>query len=166
MKKLLALFVVVLGFSAVSFAQATKTATASATIIGPISLTKVTDMNFGNIAVGTAAGTVVLAPAGGRTATTVTLPAVTGTVTAATFVVTGEGTSTYAITLPASNVIRIGAAGATMTVNNFTSTPSGTGALTGGTQNIAVGATLNVAASQATGTYVSIAPFDVTVNYN
>jgi hypothetical protein len=55
----------------------------------------------------------------------------------------------------------------TMTVTAFTSTPSGTGTLSGaGAQTIDVGATLNVAASQVGGTYVSGTPFTVTVNYN
>ena len=167
MKKLLALFVVVLGFSAVSFAQSTATATASATIIGPISLTKVTDMNFGNIAVGTLGGTVVLAPAGGRTATTVTLPAVIGTVSAATFTVSGVGSSTYAITLPTGDYTITRLTGSeTMTVNTFTSTPSATGTLAGGTQTLAVGATLNVTGSQVAGTYTNAVGFPVTVNYN
>jgi hypothetical protein len=41
-----------------------------------------------------------------------------------------------------------------MTVNGFTSTPSATGTLSsGGTQTLTVGATLNVAAAQAVGTY-------------
>jgi len=53
-----------------------------------------------------------------------------------------------------------------MDASVFTSTPSGTGALTGGTQNITVGATLTVAAAQAAGVYTSGTPFSVTVNYN
>jgi hypothetical protein len=54
----------------------------------------------------------------------------------------------------------------TMSVNAFTSNPDGTGTLTGGTQTLKVGATLNVGASQAAGTYTSATPFTVTVNYN
>jgi hypothetical protein len=53
-----------------------------------------------------------------------------------------------------------------MTVSSFTSSPSATGTLTGGSENITVGATLNVAAGQASGSYVSGTPFNVTVNYN
>jgi hypothetical protein len=143
--------------------------TASASIITPISLTKVTDMSFGNIAVNaTNGGTVILVPAGTRTATGgVTLPTIAGgTVTAASFTVNGQGNNTYTITLPVSNTIRIGAAGATMIVNAFTSTPSGIGTLSGGTQTLNIGATLNVIGGQAPGDYVSIAPFSVTVNYN
>jgi spore coat protein U-like protein len=51
-----------------------------------------------------------------------------------------------------------------MTVDNFSSTPNGTGTLTAGTQNITVGGTLNVGAAQASGSYTGT--FSVTVNYN
>jgi len=53
----------------------------------------------------------------------------------------------------------------TMTVGMFTSNPSGAGTLSaGGNQTLSVGATLNVGAGQATGTYSGI--FSVTVTYN
>jgi len=166
MKNLFLIAIIVLGFSGVSFGQDTETATASATIITPISLAKTVDMNFGYLATNGAVGTVVLATAGTRTKTGgVTLPVVAGTVTAASFTVTGSGTSTYAITLPSTD-LTITSGENTMIVNAFTSTPSGTGTLTGGTQIILVGATLNVGASQVAGTYLSATPFDVTVNYN
>jgi hypothetical protein len=157
----------VIAFSSSSFAQATATATATATIVTPISLTKTVDMNFGNVAVQTGTGgTVVMTPAGVRSAFLgVTLPAVVGTVTAASFTVNGQGTYTYAITLPVAAVTLTNGAN-TMTATAFTSTPSATGALTAGTQTLTVGATLNVAAAQAAGTYVSGTPFSVTVNYN
>jgi len=168
MKKLIALFaaiVLVSGFTTVS-AQVTATATGSATVITPIAITKTTDMNFGNVAVSATAGTVVLTPASSRSITGgVTLPAVTGTVTAAAFAVTGLGSSTYSISLPSTYTINDGASH-TMTVNNFTSTPSGTGALTSGAQTVQVGATLNVAGAQVAGTYTNASGFNVTVNYN
>jgi len=167
MKKLIALFaaiVLVSGFTTVS-AQVTATATGSATIITPIAISKTTDMNFGNLAVSTAPGTIVLAPAGTRTKTGgVTLPAVTGTFGAAVFHVTGSTGSTYSITLPSTYIISDGASH-NMTIDTFTSTPSSTGTLTGGAQDIQVGATLNVAGSQVAGTYTSTG-FPVTVNYN
>jgi hypothetical protein len=148
-------------------AQVSATATTSATIITPIAITKTVDMNFGNVAVSpTIAGTVVLAPAGTRTKTGgVTLPAVAGTVTAASFNVTGLGTSTYAITLPGT-ITLAGVPSGTMTVGTFISTPSGTGALTAGVQTLLVGATLNVAAAQAAGVYTNTTDLTVTVNYN
>ena len=167
MKKLIALFaaiVLVSGFTTVS-AQVTAIATGSATIITPIAISKTTDMNFGNVAVSATAGTVVLTPASTRSLTGgVTLPAVTGTVTAAAFAVTGLGSSTYSITLPTTYTITSG--GNNMIVNAFTSTPSGTGALTSGAQTVQVGATLNVGATQAAGTYTNGTGFNVTVNYN
>ena len=168
MKKVLVLAIVVLGFAASSFAQVTATASTTATILTPIAITKTVDMNFGNIAVSpTIAGTVVLPTSGVRTLTGgVTLPVVTGTVTAATFNVTGDGTSTYSITLPSAAITLNGVPSGTMTVQNFVSNPSGTGTLTAGAQTIKVGATLNVGAAQAAGTYTNAAGLFVTVNYN
>ena len=168
--KVLAIAVIALGLSNSSFAQATATASASATIITPITIIKNIDLNFGNVAVSaTLAGNVVLSPAGTRTtggAGGVTLPATTGTVAAANFTVSGQGSYTYAITLPSSCVIT-DAASNTMTVNAFTSTPSATGLLSsGGSQTLTVGATLNVSAAQASGVYTNATGVPVTVNYN
>ena len=99
-------------------AQASATATATATIITPITITKTTDMNFGNVAVqSTTGGTVVMTPAGVRSATAgVTLPATSGTVSAASFTVNGQSGYTYAITLPTS--VTLTSASNTMTVPN------------------------------------------------
>jgi hypothetical protein len=149
-------------------AQETASATATATIVTPISITKNVDMNFGNVAVqSTTGGTVILSPAGGRTKTGgVTLPTTTGTVTAASFTVNGTGAYTYTITLP-SSAHSIASGANTMTVTAFTSNPlAAAGQLTAGAQTLNVGATLNVAAAQPAGVYVSVTPFDVTVNYN
>jgi hypothetical protein len=165
--KLAVLTIALVTLTATTFAQVSATANASATVITPIAISKTIDMNFGNIAVSpTVAGTVVLAPAGTRTKTGgVTLPAVTGTVTAASFTVSGLGTSTYSITLP-TTITLTGNPSGSMTLNNFTSTPSGTGALTAGSQTLLVGGTLNVSAAQAAGTYTNTADMTVTVNYN
>ena len=170
MKKLIALFaaiVFVSGLTTVN-AQVSATATGTATVITPIAISNTVNMNFGNIAVSPVnAGTVILSPAGSRTtggAGGVTLPVVAGTVTAAAFNVTGLGSSTYSITLPSSYIISSG--GNNMTINNFTSTPSGTGVLSSGAQTIQVGATLYVAAAQAAGTYTNGTGFPVQVNYN
>ena len=160
---------VVFAFTNSSFAQATATAAASATIITPITIVKNIDMNFGNVAVSASlAGTVVLAPAGTRTtggAGGVTLPSTTGTVAAADFTVSGQASYTYAITLPSSATLSNGSS--SMTVNAFTSFPSTTGTLAAnGTQDLKVGATLNVTAAQASGTYTNATGVPVTVNYN
>ena len=165
--KLFAIATVVLGFATTSFAQVTKTALATGTIVTPIALVNAGDMNFGNVAVSATSGTVILAPAGTRTTTGgVTLPAVPGSVTAAQFAVTGTPAYTYAITLP-TTATTVTSGGNTMSVDAFTSSPSLTGVLdAAGKQTISVGASLNVGAAQAAGIYVSATPFDVTVNYN
>jgi hypothetical protein len=53
----------VITFSASTYAQVSSTATASVTIVTPITLAKTVDMNFGNVAVSAVAGTVVITPA-------------------------------------------------------------------------------------------------------
>jgi len=146
-------------------AQVTGTATGTASVITPISISKTVDMNFGNIAVSSALGTVVLATDNTRTKSGgVTLPVVGGTVTAAQFTVNGLGTSSFSITLPSTYTITSGAN--TMSIDAFTSTPSGSGILVGGTQTVKVGATLHVGASQVAGAYTNGTGFPVIVNYN
>ena len=167
--KVLAIAAIAIVSANSSFAQATATAAASATIITPITIVKTVDMNFGNVAVSASlAGTVVMTPAGVRSTGGgggVTLPATAGTVAAASFTVSGQANYTYAITLPSSATIS--SAGNTMTVNGFTSNPATTGALNAsGAQTLTVGATLNVAAAQASGVYTNATGVPVTVNYN
>jgi hypothetical protein len=161
----------VLSSATYSFAQnasATATASSTATIVTPIAIAHVTDMNFGNVTVSTlVAGTVVLAPAGTRTSTgNITLPAINGTISAASFTVTGVTGSAYSITLPTTD-LTLTSGSNTMIVNAFTSTPSATGTLAAGTQTLNVGATLNVKAAQAVGIYTTaVGGFPVTVCYN
>jgi hypothetical protein len=169
--KILVLFSVMVAFSTAAYAQVSETAAATAVIVSPITITFATDLEFGNIAAGAVAGTVVLSPAGVRTPTNVTLPAITGTVTAASFTVGGTPGYTYSITLPAgATTISNGAQ--TMTVDTWTSDPTPEGTIeAGGTQILYVGATLSVGANQASGTYSSSTAggsgdFTVTVNYN
>lgn len=170
MKRIVNVFLVSAVFIAMSLsvqAQINATATASATIVTPLAIANATDMDFGNIAVSASAGTVVISPAGVRSVTGgATLPAVTGTVTAATFDVTGQANYTYSITLPAA-ATTITSGANTMTVDTWTSNPTPSGTLDGtGAQTLQVGATLNVGGGQAAGTYISGTPFTVTVNYN
>jgi Domain of unknown function (DUF4402) len=168
MKRLttLALAVIGLTLGSSAFAQsntASTSANATARIVTPIAIAKTSDMHFGDVVAGGSAGTVVLTPAGVRSAAGGTTLGNAGGTAAAAFNVTGQGSATYAITLPASTTVTSGAN--TMTVNAFASSPSGTGALSaGGSQALTVGATLNVGASQATGTYTGT--FNVTVTYN
>lgn len=133
---------------------------AAATIVTPISIANTVGLNFGNVAAGSAAGTVVLSPAGVRTESNVILPSIPGTVSAASFTVTGLSGATYVLTLPTSATITAGSNN--MTINAFTDNASEV--LTGGTETFQVGATLNVDADQPAGIYEGT--FDVTVDYN
>jgi hypothetical protein len=161
--KFIAVALPVLNSAIYSFAQAKSNGTITATIIAPVSIEWIGNMNFGNIAVSpTVAGTVQLAPAG--TFTTkgdVTLPANRA---AASINLTGLGNSTYSITLP-NTALNLTYLNFTMSASSFTSNPSTTGTLTAGVQTLSVGATLNVGAAQPPGSYVTTA-FAVTVNYN
>jgi hypothetical protein len=130
MKKLIFISVLFFAFTAATFAQVSATATATAIIVGPIGITNTANMNFGNVAVSTVAGTVVLATDGSRSVTGgCTLPATTGSPAAATFTVTGAANYTYAITLPSTPTTLDDGAAHQMTVDNWQSDPSGTGDL-------------------------------------
>ena len=165
--KFLASGIVMIAFSVNAFAQVSATATATATIVSPIAISKTVDMNFGNVAASAALGTVVLTPAGARSTTGgVTLPSTVGTVTAASFTVTGTPGYTYAITLPAV-ALTITSGAPSMTVDTWTSNPTPTGTLVAGSSTLTVGATLYVGANQAAGVYgIPAQTFTVTVNYN
>lgn len=156
------------GFSTAAHAQAVSTtATATATIITPIAMEKVNDMDFGNIVGSTAGGTVILSTEGIRTGTALTTAATPGSVAAATFTVTGQTDYAFTFTVPTA-ALELSTGGATenetMNVNAFTS--NSTSVLTGGTQTVKVGATLTLKANQTAGVYISAEPFTVSVNYN
>lgn len=171
LKNLFTLAIAVTGFSAAAIAQTANQASASvnATIITPITIAKVADMNFGNVVSNTTVGTIVLSTEGVRTETGVQLPATLGTISAASFKVDGQAGYTYSVSLPtAAYEIKTGDGGATevMTLSDFTSDVNTDGLLTNGTQTFHVGATLTVLANQSAGTYKGTTDFSVTVNYN
>lgn len=148
--------------SAFAQSSATASAPATATIIAPLAMTNTAPLAFGLVTTSGAAGTIELTPAGTRISGG-GATAITGLAfNAATFNVTGEASRTFAITLPASTTIAAGAN--TMTVNAFTSSLGATGTLTGGAAALNVGATLNVLATQPSGSYTGT--FAVTVAYN
>ena len=130
------------------------------TLLAPISISASGNMDFGTMVTTGTAGTVTVTPAGARSSVDVDL--LGGVPSAASFDVTGEGANTYSITLPSSATLTSGAN--TMTVDTFTDDAGATPTLAGGSDTFNVGATLNVGAAQASGTYSGT--FSVTVNYN
>lgn len=152
------------------FAQSVARAGATASVITPITITKLTDMNFGNVAVTSGTGgSVILTTSDTRSAGGsggVTLPSTSGTVAAAAFTVSGAPGFTYGITLPSSCILTDGSSH-TMTVSSFVSSPSASGTISsGGSQTLKVSATMTVAPAQAPGSYTNTAAVPVTVNYN
>jgi len=144
---------------------ASATSNATATVMTPISISNTAALRFGKFSALTG-GTVVMSTAGARSATGAVVLSTTDAGGVAGFTVSGDGSATYAITLPNSATITHSVDNTkTMSVDTFSSNPSGTGTLSaGGSQSLSVGATLTVGNAQTTGSYSGT--FDVTVEYN
>jgi hypothetical protein len=163
MIKFFAISIVLFSLTAGTFAQVTATANASAVIITPITITRTAHLDFGSIAVNASLGTVVITTAGVRSVTGgVTM--IGGAPTAATFHITGTAGESYYFNLPANIVLSDGATH-TMNVTPFVHTASLVIPVAG-TEDIRVGATLEVAGSQVAGTYTNTTDLVATVNYN
>jgi hypothetical protein len=151
-----------------AYAQApSASASASATILKTIQISTIRDMDFGILAAGEIPGTVILAPTAASTRTTtggVTLPSGSTTVQSAKFIVTGTSNCTYTIVLPSETIILSNGVN-NLSLDSFTSTPSGSGLITAGSQPLFVGATLNVNAHQQPGLYKSTKDLEIIVNY-
>jgi hypothetical protein len=148
------------GFAAPTAFAADATGTGNATIAVPIGVSAVNTLEFGSVQASASLGTVAISAAGARSVT----GGVTefgGTLQAASFNVTGEGTSTYSISVADGTLT--GSGGADMAVSSFTNDAGATPALTGGTDTFNLGGTLSVAANQGDGAYSGT--FVVTVDY-
>lgn len=148
-------------------AQSSSTASIEAEFVTPISIAKVTDMNFGTVAASAASGTVILDYADGRTTTGgVSLPAGSTLQSTAEFTVSGEGNSSFSVSIPSSAITLNGSVAGSVTVGSFESDLGASSALVAGTKTIKVKATLNVPAGTVAGTYSNASDLIVTVNYN
>ena len=138
--------------------RSAKPGAARATVVRPIRLVAVNPLRFGQIARPNTAGTIVMSPLGVITATGGLLPSTAITQTIArgpgSFTITGDPSRLFRLTLPAGNVtLRAGAR--TMRMSAMRSNwVSGTSRLnTSGTFALSIGATLNIGANQANGSY-------------
>lgn len=142
----------------------TAVATVEAVIINTITIATRSGLGFGDISSSGAAGTVILAPSGTRTATGGTTINTATAAYPAAFDLQGIANASFSITLPSSIVLSDGTL-STMTVDSFTSTPSVSGSLdSSGQLTLLVGGTLNVAGNQSFGSYSG--KMAVTVDYN
>jgi hypothetical protein len=168
-KRILALagLAVLLSFGSEAQAAESASAKASATIVSPISIAKHADgsSTFGDLAFGTistsnSSGTVIITPAGTRNANG-GATALTSTFGAAQFKLTGSNNANYSVGLPTSAITITDGSSHNMAVNEFTSNAGAS--LLNGEAIFQVGATLEVAANQAAGSYTGT--FDVTAIY-
>ena len=141
--------------------------TATATAIVPLVITQTVPMDFGTVAGGPQPGTVILNTSGGRATSGDGQILASGAGVPATFQITGQGGQAYSISYTIG-VLDDAGSGMPMTVDTFTDTSSGS-IPAGGTETINVGATLNINANQAAGSYSTATggtPYTVTINYN
>ena len=152
------------------------TATASATVLAPIAVSKSADLSFGNFAPTGSAGSVTIKTDGSRTGSSVFLSTVnTVAPSAAKFDVTGSGASTYSIDYTGSSTALASTATESDTMAytmcsalTAAAACSGTvssGTLSAGAQSIYVGGVLTVGANQAAHTDYT-GTIKVTVAYN
>ena len=164
-----AVFMMIL--TSAAHAQTTAYASTTAVLVTPISIAKTTDMHFGTVAASGTAGTVALDYEDGRTAALgASLPAGSLLQKTATFTVTGEDASGFAITIPTAAITLTGSVAGTVTVDNFACESGASTSLVSGTKVLKVKATLNVPANAVAGTYTNnlgnASALFVTVNYN
>lgn len=146
----------------------TANSTVQASIVRSVNILKVRDLNFGYLSSGATGGTVVLTPLEAATRSTtggVLLQLGNASVNSAKFIVSGADGYSFSIILPVVPVILSNGIN-TMSIDNFASTPSGSGIFSTGSQPICIGARLNVGANQAAGVYSTTEDFAVTINYN
>lgn len=133
------------------------------TAADPISLITNSNLGFGQAVATFTAGSVIVTPGGGRSATGGVILGNSFGASSASFTVTGDLGTTYSISLPGSCTLT--GSSSTMSADTFESLPSGSGNLgTGGTQTLTVGATLRIGAPQAPGAYSGT--YVVAVAYN
>lgn len=158
------IFMLNASYSILAQTSATANFTASTTIIQPITITTISDMDFANIDAKTG-GQMILTPDNTRISSGGVVLAGEENLSAATFIVSGQSGYTYDISLP-EDTFTLTNGSENMVINNFTSSISNGNLIADESQTIRIGATLNVNANQTPGFYSTLAPLNVTVNYN
>jgi hypothetical protein len=162
--KLFAIAIVILGFSATSFAQSSISASSTATLVVPLSITKTTDMDFGVVASSAAAGTIVMSTAG-AVSSTLGASVISGTTTTAVFHVTGAGTESISVGYPTSLALA-GVPSGSLTLSSILADCGTSTNLVGGAKDIKFSAVLEIPANTVAGVYSNATGLLVTVNYN
>ena len=160
MAKIFYITFIILGSVVNCFGQ-TASANISVTISHPVGTEKINDMDFGIFETGKNAGSIELNTSGNYKSSGGVILISNTTATHASLSITGD--YAYSVTLPTDDIILKRDGGKeTMTVGSFNITPT----ITKDNQLLAIGATLQVGASQLPGNYYLVDAFTVTVNYN
>jgi hypothetical protein len=153
--------------------NASATATTKIKIVTPLTLANTVDLNFGSIAVGSAASTAVLTPAATSAASITgdgTLLTSSSARTAALFTATGQASSNFAITVDKTVLVKPkSGAGADMTLTTSCSETGSEGSYTSALETSSskvfyVAGSLAINGGQAANEYEGT--INVTVNYN
>lgn len=145
--------------------QASATAEARGVVLSPLTLTKVTDLDFGTVAATSALGTVsVNADTGVRTVSGGVV-AVPSTFSRARFDGLAQAATTVVLTLvpPTGNILVSGSNSVGVSNMGFDSAGNVRTVPAGGSFSAYVGADFNIAANQPNGTYSAL--FQVTADY-
>lgn len=167
MKNLFLIAIIVLGFSATSFAQSNATASTTAVLVTPVSIANETPMNFGVVAGSNALGTITLGYSNNTDKTGGASVINSATATTAVFNVLGSANESISVAVSTSDII-LSLLGVPTLVKVTDVTPDcgPSTTLVNGAKVIKVGATLNLPANVVAGTYSNASDLFVTVNYN
>lgn len=158
--------IVMICLSANAIAQSNATASTSAEMVTPISISNVADMHFGTVAASATPGTVELDYLNGRAAFGGASLLAGATPATAVFAVTGELNNGFSIEIPSSPIQLTGSVSGNMSVSDFEADLGSSAFLVSGSQTIKVKAILNVPANTVGGSYTNASDLFVTVNYN
>jgi hypothetical protein len=140
-----------------------------AEVITSFSAVETSQMNFGRFSPGPYGGKIILTPQG-NVSLLGSVAKGSGIHNAASFYVSGEGNSTFSISLPKEPAVLTNTANArTMVVSNFVSVPSpgpGAGTLQEGFQTVYVGATLDVGTINDNPVGVYTGTYTITFDFN
>ncbi len=175
LSKILAITVILLGFSASTFAQSSASSTTTATLLAPLNISKTTDLNFGSLASSGTIGTAEIDPFNNNLAVDggVTDP---GTIAHTNAVFSVTGIAGTAITLSVTgDPVTLSYLTNDLTAATFSYSfevgaktlfsAGGNETMTTGTCALTVGAILTVPANSPAGVYNSDADFEVSVDF-
>lgn len=147
--------------------QASATAEARGVVLSPLTLTRVSDLDFGTVAASNVAGTVSVNATSGIRSVTGGVTAVPSTFSRGEFSGLAQAATTVQLSLlpPTGNQIYSGTNFINIAPGSMGFDSAGTTRVVpaGGSFVVGVGATFNIAANQANGTYSAL--FQVTADY-